>query len=146
VWGLDAAFVHRDGPVAEQLAAAAPDGVDVVVDNVGGAHLEAALGALRERGRIAGAGAISQYNAASPPAAPRNLFDLVEKRGRLEGFLVSRHRDAQGELEEFLTRHLRQGTVHARLTVTEGFDHVVDAFLGMLRGANTGKAVVRVAS
>ncbi|MFE1130185.1 zinc-binding dehydrogenase [Streptomyces albidoflavus] len=144
--GFDAAFVHRDGPVAEQLAAAAPDGVDVVVDNVGGDHLEAAIGALRERGRIAWAGAISQYNAASPPAAPRNLFDLVEKSGRLEGFLVSRHRDAQGELEAFLTPHLRQGTVRDPLTVTEGFGHVVDAFLGMLRGANTGKAVVRVAS
>ncbi|MGW9672897.1 zinc-binding dehydrogenase [Streptomyces koyangensis] len=144
--GFDAAFVHRDGPVDEQLAAAAPEGVDVVVENVGGDHLEAAIGALRERGRIAWAGAVSQYDAASPPAAPRNLFDLVEKSGRLEGFLVSRHRDAQAELEEFLTPHLRQGTVRDPLTVTEGFDHVVDAFLGMLRGANTGKAVVRIAS
>ncbi|MFD4988636.1 zinc-binding dehydrogenase [Streptomyces sp. NPDC058374] len=143
--GFDAAFVHRDGPVDEQLKTAAPDGVDVVVDNVGGDHLEAAISALRERGRIAWAGAVSQYNASAPPAAPRNLFDLVEKSGRLEGFLVSRHRDAQPELEEFLTPHLRQGTVRDPLTVTEGFDHVVDAFLGMLRGANTGKAVVRLA-
>lgn len=70
----------------------------------------------------------------------------MEKSGRLEGFLVSRHRDAQGELEASLTPHLRQGTVRDPLTVTEGFGHVVDAFLGMLRGANTGKAVVRVAS
>ncbi|MFD8122258.1 zinc-binding dehydrogenase [Streptomyces albidoflavus] len=145
-WGSTPPSSTGTGPVAEQLAAAAPDGVDVVVENVGGDHLEAAIGALRERGRIAWAGAISQYNAASPPAAPRNLFDLVEKSGRLEGFLVSRHRDAQGELEEFLAPHLRQGTVRDPLTVTEGFDHVVDAFLGMLRGANTGKTVVRIAS
>ncbi|MFJ3922600.1 zinc-binding dehydrogenase [Streptomyces sp. NPDC090022] len=143
--GYDAAFDHRAGPsLPEQLARVAPDGIDVYVDNVGGAHLEAAIGAMREDGRIAWCGAIAQYNAGAAPAAPRNLFDLVEKSIRLEGFLVSRHRDAQAELEEFLVPHLRSGRITDRLSVTEGFGRTVDAFLGMLRGENTGKAVVRL--
>ncbi|MFI5861039.1 zinc-binding dehydrogenase [Streptomyces sp. NPDC051546] len=143
--GYDEAFDHRVGSsLPEQLVRVAPDGIDVYVDNVGGEHLEAAIGAMREDGRIAWCGAIAQYNAGSAPAAPRNLFDLVEKSIRLEGFLVSRHRDAQAELEEFLVPHLRSGHVADRLHVTEGFERTVDAFLGMLRGENTGKAVVRL--
>ncbi|MDT9692485.1 NADP-dependent oxidoreductase [Streptomyces sp. P9(2023)] len=143
--GLDAAFDYRAGPSLDaQLAEAAPDGIDVCVDNVGGTHMEAAIGALREFGRIAWCGAIAQYNTGTAPAAPRNLFDLVEKSSRLEGFLVANHRDVQGELEEFLVPHLRAGTVSDRLGVTDGFDRIVDAFLGMLRGENTGKSVVRL--
>ncbi|MEU1122646.1 NADP-dependent oxidoreductase [Streptomyces sp. NPDC005899] len=144
--GFDAAFDHRAGRLPEQLAKAAPDGIDVYVDNVGGGHLEAAIGAMREYGRIAWCGAIAQYDSAEPPAAPRNLFDLVEKSVRLEGFLVRNHRDAQEELERFLLPALAAGTVTDRHTVTEGFDGIVDAFLGMLDGGNTGKAMVRVTS
>lgn len=76
--------------------------------------------------------------------APRNLFDLVEKSVRLEGFLVRNHRDRQDELEQLLVPALASGTVTDRHTVTEGFDRIVDAFLGMLAGGNTGKATVRV--
>ncbi|MBB1259045.1 NADP-dependent oxidoreductase [Streptomyces alkaliterrae] len=143
--GFDAAFDHRAGPsVAEQLRRIAPEGVDVCVENVGGAHLEAAIDNLREFGRIAWCGAISQYNDTTPPAAPRNLFDLVEKSGRLEGFLVANHGDAQRELEELLAPLLRDGGFTDRLSVTDGFDNAVEAFLSMLRGGNTGKAVVRL--
>lgn len=143
--GFDAAFDHRDGRLGEQLAKAAPGGIDVCVDNVGGTHLEAAIGAMREGGRIAWCGAIGQYNNASePPAAPRNLFDLVEKSVRLEGFLVRNHRDVQGELEEFLVPYLQSGEISDRHTVTEGFDRIVEAFLGMLSGKNIGKATVRL--
>ncbi|MFF3767178.1 NADP-dependent oxidoreductase [Streptomyces sp. NPDC001922] len=142
--GFDAAFDHRDGRLSEQLAKAAPDGIDVCIDNVGGEHLEAAIGAMREYGRIAWCGAIAQYDATEPPAAPRNLFDLVEKSIRLEGFLVRNHRDAQDELERLLLPALASGAVTDRHTVTEGFDRIVDAFLGMLGGGNTGKATVRL--
>ncbi|MGW7050520.1 zinc-binding dehydrogenase [Streptomyces sp. NPDC054887] len=143
--GYDSAFDHRAGPsIGAQLADAAPDGIDVYVDNVGGGHLEAAIGAMREFGRIAWCGAIAQYNSGSAPAAPRNLFDLVEKSVRLEGFLVSHHRAVQEELEAFLVPHLRAGRITDRLSVSHGFDRTVDAFLGMLRGENTGKAVVRL--
>ncbi|WP_030663612.1 NADP-dependent oxidoreductase [Streptomyces rimosus] len=143
-WGFDAAFDYHDGPVGELLAKAAPDGIDVYLDHVGGDHLEGAIQGLREFGRIAWIGAIAQYHSAQPPAAPRNLFDIVEKSLRLEGVLVRNHRDAQRELEDFLVPHLQAGRVVDAQTVVDGFDGVVDAFLGMLGGANTGKMVVRV--
>ncbi|WP_030613824.1 zinc-binding dehydrogenase [Streptomyces sclerotialus] len=146
-WGFDAAFDYHDGPVGDLLGKAAPDGIDVYLDNVGGDHLEGAIQGLREFGRIAWIGAIAQYhNSAQPPAAPRNLYDIVEKSLRLEGVLVRNHRDAQGELEEFLVPHLRSGRVADVQTMSHGFDSVVDAFLGMLGGANTGKMLVRVAA
>lgn len=141
--GFDAAFDYHDGPVAELLAKAAPDGVDTVLDGVGGDHLEAAIGSLRDHGRIAWVGAVAQYHSlATPPPAPRNLFDLVEKSGRLEGFLVRHHMDAQEELYDFAVAHLRSGRLEPDATVVEGFEHIVTAFLGMLRGENTGKMLV----
>ncbi|RSS83036.1 NADP-dependent oxidoreductase [Streptomyces sp. WAC06614] len=142
--GLDAAFDYHDGPVAEQLAVAAPDGLDVYVDNVGGDHLEGAITHLREYGRIAWVGGISMYNGDRSPAAPRNLFEVVHKSLRLEGVLVRNHTNLQDELEEFLVPHLRSGAVGVDATVTEGFDQTVAAFVGMLHGANTGKTLVRL--
>ncbi|MYT35440.1 zinc-binding dehydrogenase [Streptomyces sp. SID8356] len=144
--GFDAAFDYHDGPVGELLAQAAPDGIDAYVDNVGGDHLAGAISALREHGRIAWVGAVSQYHSAhEPPAAPRNLFDIVEKSLRLEGVMVRNYRDVQQELEDFLVPLLRTGAVVPEVTVVEGFDRTVDGFLGMLRGENTGKMLIRIA-
>ncbi|MFF2657060.1 NADP-dependent oxidoreductase [Kitasatospora sp. NPDC058032] len=144
--GFDAAFDHHDAPLADRLREAAPDGLHVYLDNVGGDHLEAAIGALRDHGRIAWCGAVAQYNhLQSPPPAPRNLFDVVGKSLRLEGFLVRNHLDARPELYDFLVPHLRSGAVTSDETVVRGFENVVDAFLGMLRGANTGKMIVQLA-
>ncbi|MDX6684613.1 MAG: hypothetical protein QOF86_741, partial [Baekduia sp.] len=78
--GFDAAFNYKDGAVAEQLAKAAPDGIDVYFDNVGGEHLGAAIGALNWHGRVAMCGAISQYNSKEPTPGPRNLSQVVGKR------------------------------------------------------------------
>ncbi|MBT2442521.1 NADP-dependent oxidoreductase [Streptomyces sp. ISL-36] len=145
--GFDAAFDYHDGPVTELLAEAAPDGLDAVLDGVGGDHLEASIAALREHGRIAWVGAVAQYHALSaPPAAPRNLFDLVGKSIRLEGFLVRDHADAQQELYDFAVPHLRSGRLPLDVTVVDGFEHIVDAFLEMLRGRNIGKMLVRRAT
>ncbi|WNI22286.1 NADP-dependent oxidoreductase [Streptomyces sp. ITFR-16] len=143
--GFDAAFDYHDGPVGELLAKAAPDGIDAAVDNVGGDHLAGAISAMRDFGRIAWVGAIAQYHAADrPPAAPRNLYDVVGKSLRLEGVLVRNHLDAQAELEALLVPHLRSGAITPDITVTEGFERTVDGFLGMLRGENTGKMLIRV--
>ncbi|MFB6891982.1 NADP-dependent oxidoreductase [Kitasatospora sp. NPDC056327] len=143
--GFDAAFDRHDGPVADLLREAAPDGLHVCLDNVGGDHLEAAIGVMRDHGRIAWCGAVAQYNSLqAPPPAPRNLFDVVGRSLRLEGFLVRDHLDARPELYDFLVPHLRSGAVRPDETVVRGFEHVVDAFLGMLRGANTGKMLVQL--
>ncbi|WP_371618055.1 NADP-dependent oxidoreductase [Streptomyces sp. NBC_00454] len=142
--GFDAAFDYHDGPVGEQLAKAAPDGIDVYVDNVGGDHLEGAIDVLREFGRIAWVGGISMYNGDRSPAAPRNLFEVVHKSLRLEGVLVRNHTNLQEELEDLLVPHLRSGRIGTDTTVVQGFDHTVDAFLGMFRGDNLGKMLVRI--
>jgi NADPH-dependent curcumin reductase CurA len=143
--GFDAAFGHHDGSVMDLLAKAAPDGIDVYFDNVGGDHLAAAIGSLREYGRVAWCGAVGQYNNLStPPAAPFNLFDVVEKSLRIEGFLVRNHRDVREEFEDFLIPHILSGQVLVDETVVDGFENLVGAFLGMLRGANTGKMLVRL--
>ncbi|MFE2532152.1 zinc-binding dehydrogenase [Streptomyces sp. NPDC059371] len=141
--GYDAVFDYHDGPAADLLAKAAPDGIDVFVDNVGGEQLAAAVGALREFGRVVRVGTISQYNT---PEAPSPRFDyahIVEKSLRMEGFLVSNYRELQEELYEFAVPHLQSSRLAPDETVVDGFKHIVDAFLGMLRGENTGKIIVR---
>ncbi|MER5410449.1 NADP-dependent oxidoreductase [Streptomyces sp. NPDC002769] len=141
--GYDVAFDYHDGPVADLLGKAAPGGIDVFVDNVGGEQLAAAMGALREFGRIVRVGTISQYNTPDAPAPRFNYADIVEKSIRMEGFLVSNYRDMQEELYEFAVPRLQSGRLALDETLVDGFEHIVDAFLGMLRGENTGKIIVR---
>jgi NADPH-dependent curcumin reductase CurA len=143
--GFSAAFDYHDGPVAELLTAVAPDGVDVVFDNVGGEHLEAAVGALRVHGRAALCGSISGYNAVSPPPGPRNLSLMVGKRLTLRGFLVGDHLDLQPEFRDTVAEWLRSGDLVVRETERDGLEEAVPAFLDLLRGGNTGKMLVRLA-
>jgi NADPH-dependent curcumin reductase CurA len=142
--GFTAAFDHHAG-VAASLAAAAPDGIDLFFDNVGGEHLEAAIGALRVHGRAALCGSISGYNAVEPPPGPRNMSLMVGKRLTLRGFLVSDHADLRPEFTETVTGWLRSGDLVVRETVREGIEQAVPAFLDLLRGGNVGKMVVRLA-
>jgi NADPH-dependent curcumin reductase CurA len=142
--GFDAAFDYHDGPVADLLAAAAPDGIDVFFDNVGGDHLEAAIGALRLHGRAAICGSISTYNAVTPPPGPRNMSQLVATRLTLRGFLVGDHTDLRPEFLEAVPGWIASGDLVVRETVREGLENAVPAFLDLLRGGNTGKMVVRL--
>ncbi|MFF2942840.1 NADP-dependent oxidoreductase [Streptomyces niveus] len=141
--GYDAAFDYHDGPVADLLAKAAPTGVDVYVDNVGGDHLGAAIGALREHGRVVRVGTVGQYNTPDAPPVRFNHADVVEKSLRMEGFLVRNYQAVQEELYEFAVPRLVSGQLALDETVVTGFDRIVDAFLSMLRGGNTGKMIVR---
>jgi NADPH-dependent curcumin reductase CurA len=143
--GFTAAFDYHDGPVARQLAEAAPGGIDVFFDNVGGEHLEAAIGAFREFGRAALCGAISGYNAVEPQPGPRNMFMLVTKKLSLRGFIVGDHADMRDEFIGKVTQLVTSGELVVRETVREGLDDAVPAFLDLLRGGNTGKMIVRLA-
>ncbi len=143
--GFTAGFDYHDGPVAQLLAAAAPDGIDVFFDNVGGEHLEAAISSFRPHGRAALCGAISGYNATEPPPGPRNMFLLVGKKLSLRGFIVSDHTDLRPKFVETVSGWLTSGELKVRETVREGLDDAVPAFLDLLRGGNTGKMVVRLA-
>jgi NADPH-dependent curcumin reductase CurA len=141
-YGFDAAFNYKKAPVAEQLAAAAPDGIDVYFDNVGGDHLEAAISAMRLNARAALCGAISGYNDTEPAPGPRNLRQLIGKRATLRGFLVTDHFDLAADFRRDVTAWLHDGRLRYRETVIEGIDNAVEAFLAMLRGDTTGKTVV----
>ena len=143
--GFGAAFDYHDGPVADLLAAAAPEGIDVFFDNVGGDHLEAAIGALRLHGRAAICGSISTYNAVSPPPGPRNMSLLVASRLTLRGFLVGDHTDLRAEFLDTVPGWIASGDLVVRETVREGLENAVSAFLDLLRGGNTGKMLVRLA-
>ncbi|MEU8376040.1 NADP-dependent oxidoreductase [Micromonospora sp. NPDC048894] len=142
--GFDAAFDYHDGPVRDALKAAAPDGVDVYFDNVGGEHLEAAIGAMNLHGRAAICGMIAQYNSAEPPAAPRNLALVIGKRLTLRGFLVGDHGDLREQFVTEVAGWLREGRLSYDETIVDGLDNAPEAFLGLLRGENLGKMLVRL--
>ncbi|HVV11133.1 NADP-dependent oxidoreductase [Amycolatopsis sp.] len=142
--GFDAAFNYKDAPVAEQLAAAAPDGIDVYFDNVGGEHLEAAIESAKPHARFAVCGMISLYNATEPPAAPRNLTKIVGKRLTIRGFLVGDHFDLQKQFIAEVAPLVRDGKLRYEETIVEGLRNAPQAFLDLLDGANTGKMLVRV--
>ncbi|TLS46556.1 NADP-dependent oxidoreductase [Streptomyces montanus] len=143
-YGFDAAFNYKNGSVSEQLGEAAPDGVDVYFDNVGGDHLEAAIGRLNRGGRIAVCGMISVYNNTEPAPGPKNLARLIQTRGRIEGFLVSDHYDLQPEFVREVGPWVGSGELKYRETVVEGIENNLEAFLGVLRGDNTGKMIVKL--
>ncbi|MGW1888942.1 NADP-dependent oxidoreductase [Streptomyces sp. NPDC002004] len=143
-YGFDAAFNYKNGPVAEQLRAAAPEGIDVYFDNVGGEHLEAAIDSLRQGGRIAICGMISIYNNTEAAPGPRNLVRLIQTRGRIEGLLVGDHYDLQPEFVREVGGMIGSGRLKYRETVVEGIENNLEAFLGVLRGDNTGKMVVKL--
>ncbi|WP_347348800.1 NADP-dependent oxidoreductase [Nigerium sp.] len=143
-YGYDAAFNYHDGPVREQLAQAAPDGIDVYFDNVGGDHLEAALDLLNRDGRAALCGAISGYNSAEKAAGPDNMAKIIMNGLMLRGFTVGFHLDLADEFREKLTAWFADGRIAYDETIVDGIEHTVDAFLAMMRGENTGKMLVRI--
>ena len=142
-YGFDAAFNYKDGPVRDQLADAAAGGIDVYFDNVGGDHLEAALDVFNDGGRAAICGAISQYNSTEAQAGPRNMANIISRGLTLTGFTVGHYVHLAPKFSAEMAAWLTAGEIVADETVVNGIDHMVDAFLGLMRGENTGKMVVR---
>lgn len=143
-YGYDAAFNYKDGPVREQLAALAPEGVDVFFDNVGGDHLEAALDVMNDGGRIALCGAITSYNTTERVPGPDNMANIITRGLRLQGFTLASYLHLSPEFSEKMTRWFAEGRIAYDETIVDGIENTVDAFLDMMRGANTGKMLVRV--
>jgi hypothetical protein len=143
--GFDEAFNYKAGPVLEQLNLAAPDGIDVYFDYVGGETLEAALSALRVHGRIIACGGISGYNERKPQPGPSNLFNIITKRLTMKGLIVSDWLDRQAEFEKEVGAYFKAGKVKHRETVVKGIDRAVEAFIGLFQGQNVGKMVVELA-
>jgi NADPH-dependent curcumin reductase CurA len=140
-FGYDAAFNYKTGPVAELLDTAAPDGIDVFFDNVGGDHLEAAVGALRLHARIVLSGMVSQYND-EPVVGPRNLWNLSVTRSDLLTFMITEEMDLAPEFYGRAGQWLATGALRSHETVVDGFENTLEAYLALMRGENVGKMVV----
>ncbi|GAA1353383.1 NADP-dependent oxidoreductase [Streptomyces beijiangensis] len=140
--GFDAAFNYKNGPVGKQLREAAPDGIDVYFDNVGGDHLEAAITSFNVGGRATICGMIAQYNATEPTPGPRNMALIIGKRLRLQGMLVNDHAALQPQFVSEVADWIGSGELKYNETVVGGVENGVEAFLGLLRGENTGKMLV----
>jgi len=142
--GVDATFDYHETPPRDALRELAPDGVDVYFDNVGGETLEAAIGALNRHGRIAACGSISGYNSTEPQPGPRNMFMVVTKRLRMQGFIVSDHFGRWGAFRDEVAPRVADGTIGYRETVVDGIERAPEAFLALFTGENVGKMLVRV--
>jgi NADPH-dependent curcumin reductase CurA len=141
--GFDAGLDHRAGDLVGQLRAAAPGGIDVYFENVGGDHLQAALTMLNPFGRVAACGMIANYN--EPQPGPDNLFLIVGKKLTVRGFIVSDHAHRTAAFERHVAPLLRSGAIVYPETVLDGIEQTFDAFVGMLRGgSHTGKLVIKV--
>jgi NADPH-dependent curcumin reductase CurA len=141
--GADAVIDYKAGPVLKQLAEAAPKGIDVYFDNVGGDHLDAALAVARKDARFAICGMIEGYNDAHPTCL-KYIMRVIAMRIRLQGFIYTDYMGRLGEFYGDMGGWLASGQVKARDTVVEGLDHTLDAFLGLFSGANTGKMLVKL--
>ncbi|GAA1415098.1 NADP-dependent oxidoreductase [Catellatospora coxensis] len=140
--GFDAAFNYRDGDVSALLKQAAPEGIDVYFDNVGGDHLTAAIARAKPFARFALCGAISAYN--EPVPGPDNMTLMIGKRLTMRGFIVSDHNERMADLIREVGAWYAAGEIKAEETVVEGLENAPEAFTGLLRGANTGKMVVKL--
>ena len=143
LYRYDEAIDYKAGDVRAAVKAACPDGVDVYFDNVGGEISAAVHARLNVGARIAICGQVSQYNAERPePTFYPQL--LIVYRARMQGFLVSDYVPRFGEAIPRLARWVMNGDIRYRETVTEGLENAPRAFIGMLKGENRGKALVRV--
>ena len=141
--GADQVIDYRAGPILKSLAAAAPDGIDVYFDNVGGSHLDAALAVARNHARFAICGMIEGYNKVEPTSL-RFIARIIAARIRLQGFLVFDYQPRMDEFHRDMAGWLNSGQVTSRETIVEGLEQTPHAFLGLFEGANTGKMLVRL--
>jgi NADPH-dependent curcumin reductase CurA len=141
--GADHVIDYRDGRLLKGLAGAAPEGIDVYFDNVGGSHLDAALAVARNNARFAICGMIEGYNRTEPTAL-RFLPRIIAARIRLQGFLVFDYFPRMEEFYRDMGGWLKSGAVKSRETVVEGLEQMPEAFLGLFKGENVGKMLVKL--
>jgi hypothetical protein len=139
----DQVIDYKGGPVLKSLAAAAPEGIDVYFDNVGGDHLDAALALARNNARFAICGMIEGYNEAKPTSL-RFIMRIIAARIALKGFIVFDYFPRMAEFYRDMGPWIADGTVKSRETVVEGLENMPDAFLGLFKGQNVGKMLVKL--
>ncbi len=142
--GFDEAIDYKSEDVAARLREAAPDGIDLYFDNVGGAILDACLAQLAMRGRVVLCGAIASYNDRGSLAGPANYRNLIIKRGRMEGFLILDYFDRLPAAQAEVAGWLAEGKIKSAEHVVDGLENAPDALNLLFTGGNTGKVIVRV--
>ncbi|EDQ00145.1 NADP-dependent oxidoreductase [Shewanella benthica] len=143
--GVDAVINYQTTKdLSAALKQAAPQGIDVYFENVGGEHLTAALNNMNDHGRIAVCGMISQYNDTAPTPGPNNLGMIIIKKLKIEGFIVFEHWDHYPEFAKKMGQWLATGTVKAEQTIYQGLEQAPAAFIGLFEGKNRGKMLVKL--
>jgi len=143
--GVDVAINYkRAAGISPELKQACPEGIDVYFENVGGKTLDAVLLHMKDFGRIAVCGLISQYNSTIPPVGPSNFGMILLKRLRVQGFIVTDHMDLTDEFLASMSGWIAEGKMKWKETVVEGIENAPAAFLGLFRGENLGKMLVKI--
>ncbi len=142
--GVDAAVNYRKGDLLAAVRKACPNGIDIYYENVGGEHLEVALELMNSHGRLVMCGMIGLYNSVEPPPGPRNLIYVVGKSLKMQGFIVTDFLDMAPQFFADMAAWIRAGKIKWEETVMEGIDKAPEAFLGLFKGENLGKMLVRL--
>ena len=142
---VDAAFNYkRVDNLTDELKQHCSDGIDVYFENVGGAHLEAALSLMNTHGRIPLCGMISHYNDVEPTPGPKNLSTAIGKRLKLQGFIVTDYSDRTHDFYADMRQWINEGKMHWEETIIEGLENAPQAFIGLFKGENIGKMIVKI--
>jgi NADPH-dependent curcumin reductase CurA len=141
--GADHVIDYKAGSILKGLAVAAPDGIDIYFDNVGGDHLDAALALARQNARFAICGMIDSYNAAEPTSL-RFIQRIIAARIMRKGFIVFDYFPRMAEFYAEMGPWIADGTVKSRETIADGLEGTPDAFLGLFKGENVGKMLVKL--
>ena len=143
--GVDVAFNYkRVDNLIDELKQHCPDGIDIYFENVGGAHLEAALSLMNMHGRIPLCGMIAHYNDVDPTPGPKNLSTAIGKRLKLQGFIVTDYADRTDEFYADMRQWISEGKMHWEETIVEGLENAPQAFIGLFKGENMGKMIVKI--
>jgi hypothetical protein len=145
--GVDAAFNYKKvDNVITEVAKLCPQGIDVYFENVGGVHLEAAIEHMNTNGRIVMCGMISMYNATQPVPGPPNLAYIIIKQLTMQGFIVTDHFDKMQEFYSDMGKWIAEGNIKWKETIVDGIENAPKAFIGLFKGENFGKMIVKIGS
>jgi len=143
--GFDAVIDYKQEDVAARLSQLCPTGINVFYDNVGGDILQAAIENIADFGRIVLCGSISGYNDATPKPGPSNMFHLIARRVRMQGFIVIDYLPRAQEAISDLATWVFDGKIRCREDVQRGFDNIPDTLLRLFKGENVGKQLLQLA-
>jgi NADPH-dependent curcumin reductase CurA len=135
---------YEESSITSKIREKCPDGIDTYFDNVGGKQLEAAIENMKVYGKIVLCGMISQYNLTTPPLAPSNLFLAIIKRLKLQGFIVRDHYQVLNEFHIIMAKWIKEGKMKSKETIIDGLENAPAAFLGLFKGENIGKMIVKI--